>query len=634
MFVSLHDIRLATRLLAVLLFPLSSTSVVAADAVDDAHWAFVQPKRPSVPRLKGDFDVRNPIDRFVIARLKREGLRPSPPAHRNTLIRRAYLDLTGLPPTPADVARFEQDSIRNPQAAFRNLVDRLLASPRFGERIGQNWLDAARYADTTGHAADVPRTMWLYRDWVIDALNSNMPFDQFTIEQLAGDMLPGATDRQKIATGFHRNSMQALGNNPRKEEFRVKGIVDRLETTGRVWIGMTIACAECHDHKYDPISTKEYYRLYAIFNNVPHHGERFGVHGPRIQITHELTGQKITAQVMEEMSQPRQTFVHVRGNFEDPGQRVEPGLPSVLPPLPTGSPANRLTFAKWLVSGDHPLTARVIVNRYWQHYFGIGLVPTSDDFGMRGDPPSHPELLDWLAVEFVESGWDVKALHRLIVTSATYQQSSRASVELIRRDPQNRLLARGARFRLSAEQIRDNALAISGLLVDQVGGPSVFPVQPEGVGQFRDGTAGKWNNSNGAGRYRRGMYTFWQRMSPYPSLILFDAPSRERCCVLRSTTNTPLQALVTLNDPMFVEMASGFASRIMRESAADDVESRLETAFRIALARSPDPDESKRFAEFYNAQRARNGDGEKAELAAWTMVAQVLLNLDETLTRE
>ena len=925
------------------------------------HWAFVKPTRSTPPQVNHDFIIRNPIDRFIFARLERAGLRPSPPARRMTLIRRAYFDLTGLPPSAEDVAQFEQDSIRDPEVAFRNLVDRLLSSPQYGERMAQDWLDAARYADTTGHAADVPRTMWLYRDWVIDALNDNMPFDQFTIEQLAGDMLPEATATQKIATGFHRNSMQALGNNPRKEEYRVKGIVDRLETTGRIWLGMTLACAECHDHKYDPISTKEYYRLYAIFNNIPHHGEQFGVHGPRIavspprakeriaslkrelqrmerakrivpksqatqardkllrdclrgwlqnpavlvrrqnpllhvsfrgqvrahdrkgtavplaesssrftaaafdvigprsgisaiglkdrqaiffphsavpkisgdfsigmwvktrepladlvskydwksgkrsyvfgiggqaddgsepgklyawvseqaatfrgpiiygsisvddgqwhhvavsytagksiqlyvdgkldakadvkgpypervasaplplvigggfrnaeqpnafflrgeladvrvfdrpltgkqlgglaqpelqaldrwlavdsgkppdlakklyaeiqssfpdgsqrlrdlrrQIT-ELEQQQVTAQVMSELTERRSTHVHIRGNFEKLGERVEAGLPAVLPSLPSGAAANRLTFARWLVNGNHPLTARVIVNRYWQHIFGRGLVPTGDDFGVRGDPPSHPELLDWLAVEFVDSGWNVKSLHRLIVTSATYRQTSRATSERIARDPQNLLLSRGGRFRLSAEQIRDNGLAVSGLLDNQIGGPSVFPPQPEGVGQFRDATAGKWSTSTGTQRYRRGMYTFWQRMSPYPSLILFDAPSRERCCVRRSTTNTPLQALVTLNDPVFVEMARAFAKRILGEAGRADVGARIEFAFRLALGRRPDREELKRFTQFYTAQKNRAADAGDAESAAWTVLAQVLLNLDETLTRE
>jgi hypothetical protein len=642
------------------------------------HWAFQSPLRPELPMTANPEWASNPIDRFVLDGLERSGVLVASKADTRTRLRRLSFDLRGLPPSPEELLSSRTEWSR---AAYDRVVDRWLASPAFGEHMAQEWLDAARYADTAGHAADAPRMNWLYRDWVIDALNQNMPFDQFTIEQLAGDMIPGATRNQKIATGFHRNSMQALGNNPRKEEFRVKGIVDRIETTGRVWLGLTVACAECHDHKFDPISTEEYYRIFAVFNNVPHLGEKFQVHGPRLEIRSEedqkawdrheslilekrgdlrslteaeaserktaeieqlkkeiketesakktITKRTLIAQVMEELPEPRKTFVHIRGNFESPGKQVDPGLPAFLSAIPEGEAVNRLSFARWLVDGRNPLTARVMVNRIWTHYFGQGLVTTEDDFGSQGEPPSHPDLLDWLAVEFVESGWDMKALHRLIVTSATYQQSSRRRPELEERDPENRWLARGSRLRLSAEQIRDNALMLSGLMTDRIGGPSVFPLQPAGVGEFRDATAGTWVTSEGVGRYRRSLYTFWQRTSPYPGLTILDAPSRERSCVRRTPTNTPLQALLLLNDPVYVEMADMLAERVM--GSVGDFEARLEYGFQLVLGREPDAEERRQFAAF-DGELGRAGKSDEQD--RWRSIAQVLLNLDETITKE
>ncbi|MDA7510361.1 DUF1549 and DUF1553 domain-containing protein [Verrucomicrobia bacterium] len=658
----------------------SSVGMSHADDVSSSsnHWAFQSPLRPELPMTANPRWASNPIDRFVLDGLKRRGLSASPKADTRILLRRLSFDLRGLPPSPEEFGRFESEWN---QAAYRRLLERWLASPEFGEHMAQEWLDAARYADTAGHAADVPRMNWLYRDWVINALNRNMPFDQFTIEQLAGDMIPGATRAQRIATGFHRNSMQALGNNPRKEEFRVKGIVDRVETTGRVWLGLTVACAECHDHKFDPISTEEYYRMFAVFNNVPHLGQKFQVHGPRLEIRNErdqkewdryeslilekrgvlrslteaeeserkngeieqlnkeikkaenakkaISDRTLIAQVMEELPEPRKTFVHIRGNFENPGKQVVPGLPAFLPVIPEGEAVNRLSFARWLVDGRNPLTARVMVNRIWAHYFGQGLVPTVDDFGSQGDPPSHPDLLDWLAVEFVESGWDMKGLHRLIVTSETYQQSSRRRLELEELDPGNRWLARGPRLRLSAEQIRDQALTVSGLMTDRIGGPSVFPLQPGGVGEFRDATAGTWVTSEGGGRYRRSLYTFWQRTSPYPGLTILDATSRERSCVRRTPTNTPLQALLLLNDPAYVEMADALAQRVI--DLVGDFEARLEYGFQLVLGREPEFDERGRFAAF-DGELGRAGKMDERE--RWRSIVQVLLNLDETITKE
>jgi len=826
---------MVSALLLVLVF---SCIPVLAEESNAAHWAYQRPRPEPLP------GGVHPIDHYVRLRLQREGLAPSARAPGHTLIRRLSFDLRGIPPTADEVRLFLADD--SPRG-WAKLVDRFLASPHFGERLGQNWLDLARYADTSGYAADRTRNMWVYRDWVINAINTNKPFDQFTIEQIAGDLLPEGGVAEKIATGFHRNAMQAKGNNPRKEEFRVKTVVDRLETTGRTWLGLTLECAECHDHKHDPISQREYYQLFAIFNNVPHLGSGYDTHGPKmdfaphdnseraaalkariatlrktaprasspadatllgtwgkghvekdpakfaptgdlsitavlrtrekvadiaskydwksktrsfvfgiggeadkngrpghlfawISSTNEpwngaeihssipvndgrehhvalvfqagksmklfvdgvedkaariignvpdrisvsarplaigagytnsetpnafrfqddlrqvrlytralpdpgqigttgaeiqklqdelaaLRQKPIQIHVMDELPAPRETHVHIRGNFKDRGERVYPAVPAVLPALPKGQKANRLDFAKWLVHPDHPLTSRVAVNYLWQHFFGTGLVATPADFGAMGEAPSHPRLLDWLAVEFVERGWSRKALVRLIVNSETYRQSSVQGPRLQERDPANRLLARMSRSRHPAEQIRDNALAVSALLIPTVGGPPVFPAQPKGLyeetGQNEPGNSNfTWKDSPGDGRYRKSIYTYWKRMLLHPALASFDAPARQVCIARRSITNTPRQALVTLNDPIFHECAQAFARRITREHPR--AEERLEFAFQQCLSRSPDLNEKKKFLEFAN----RGGE------EAWISVATVLLNLDETLTRE
>jgi mono/diheme cytochrome c family protein len=902
------------------------------------HWAFTPPRRPAVPAVANTGLTRNPIDHFVLSRLEREKLSPAPEADRATLIRRLSLDLTGLPPTPAEVDAFLSDKSAD---AYEKVVDRLLASPRYGERMAMLWLDGARYADSNGYQADYERFMWRWRDWVIDAYNANMPFDRFTLEQLAGDLLPepppGTPNRaeqrmrQVLATGFHRNHRINTEGGIVPEEWRVETVADRVETTGNVWLGLTFNCCRCHDHKYDPISQKEYYQLFAFFNNVPESGtgreapvnhppilraprpgdearlreleaaigpaeravkeqeERLAALQPKWEkhaltvkggptwthleptdlratdgvkltrqpdgdlratgratahttytvtaplplkkvtalrlevlpheglpargpgrsengnfvltgVTVEMGGKKVTlasastdfsqanypvaavlggrpdsgwaifprvgqahwavfalekplseegakvtihfdfnshfpghqfgrfrlavsdadtpltpgelpgnirtllaiapekrtpqqqgdlraffrahhagevtaadralqaarkakadfeatlptAMVLAEMPSPRDAFVLIRGQYDKRGEKVTARLPSVLPPLPKGSPANRLGLARWLVDPNHPLTSRVAVNRMWEVFFGAGIVRSTENFGLQGEPPTHPELLDWLAVEFVRNGWDIKAIQRLIVTSTTYRQSSRVTPELLARDPDNRLLARAPRFRLQAEAVRDNALAVSGLLVDRLGGPSVRPYMPQGVWDETNvyGNLRNYRHDKGDGLYRRSLYTIWKRTAAPPSMLLFDSPSRELCTVKRPRTNTPLQALALLNEVTFVEASRVLAERMLSEGGKTP-EEWVRHAFRRAVARQPEEAElrvltaglKKRLERYRSDPEAARkllsvGDHssavklDPAELAACTVTASVILNLDETITRE
>src|SRR5262245_50486684 len=620
------------------------------------HWSLIPPRRPALPKVAEEGWSRNALDRFILAALESRQWKPAAEADRTTLIRRVTLDLTGLPPTPAEVDAFLAD--RSPDA-YEKVVDRLLASSHYGERMALDWLDLARYADTHGFHLDSGRDMWRWRDWVIDAFNRNMAFDQFTIEQIAGDLLPGATLSQKIASGFNRNHMINFEGGAIPQEYHNAYVVDRVNTTTTVWLGVSFACAQCHDHKYDPFTQKDYYRFYAFFYNVPESGldgskgnaapfakaptlvqqqkldtlsvaitqaER-RLKDPAIQkdaaevkrITAarsklrqqraELDKQIPTTMVMQELTQPRETFLLIRGQYDKRGEKVTPAVPAVLPPLPKGSPANRLGLARWLVDRGNPLTARVAVNHFWQSFFGVGLVKTGEDFGSQGEPPSHPELLDWLAVEFVESGWSVKDLVRLIVTSATYRQSSAVAPEVYTRDPENRLLGRGARFRLPAEHLRDQALMVSGLLEREVGGASGFPYQPPGLwrelterGDSRNWSAQFYVQSHGRDLYRRGMYTFWKRTSPPPSLLTFDAPDRESCTVRRSRTNTPLQALVLMNDPTYVEASRKLAERLMKE--ANTTDERIVLACRLTTARKPKAGELAVLRRVYEQQVA------------------------------
>ncbi len=884
------------------------------------HWAFRPIVRPVVPATKNTAWARNPIDRFVLARLEKEGLSPSPEAERATLIRRLSFDLRGLPPGWEEVQAFVNDSRPD---AYERLVDRMLASPQYGERWGRHWLDLARYADSNGFTIDGPRSIWKYRDWVIDAFNRDLPFDQFTKEQLAGDLLPKPTPDQLIATGFHRNTLinQEGGTDP--EQFRIESVVDRTNTTGSVWMGLTVGCAQCHQHKYDPISQREYYELFAFFNNqeeptfqVPTstqtqrlksldqaialaekplkiHDAKFAqglnawesqisqqlqtepewtvlkptelatekgsvlavqdndavfvdfsgpdtdtflvtadlplnnatairlealthislpnkgpgragngnfvlsefevfqgssdaknlapiklIHavadhsqdghpvtaaidgnkqklgwainikggklnvdreaiffpanaiatkqGSRVQFRlHQNSGSKYTlgyfrlsvsdapqqslmlpeplrrilakpkakrskaeqnqllaayqntdaarkpladkvaqlkseredlakaiptTMILRERAKPRETFIHVRGDFLRHGAEVTPDVPRVLPPLKSEHEfPNRLEFAEWLLDPSHPLTARVTVNRIWQRYFGLGFVETENDFGLQSSPPSHPELLDWLSAEFFgPQGWSMKSLHRLIVTSATYRQSSNLRDDLKERDPRNRLLARQTRMRIEAEIVRDASLAACGLLSAKMHGPGVHPPQPAGIYVLTQ-QAKPWPTENGLDRYRRAIYTYFWRSSPYPMLVTFDASDATTTCTRRSRSNTPLQALTLANDAAFVEMAQSLALRILAEAPAYP-EGRLREAFHLAFSREPSnaelsvllPFVEKQQTQFEKAPQAAALAAPKGlpkdvpaiEAATWVAVARVLLNLDEFITRE
>ncbi len=925
------------------------------------HWSLIPPSDATLPEVKDQRWGKNGIDRFILARLEKEGMKPSPDTDKVTLIRRVSLDLTGLPPTPTEVDAFLADDSTD---AYEKVVDRLLASPRYGERMALRWLDLARYADTNGYQIDTERAHWRWRDWVIDAFNKNQPFDQFTVEQIAGDLIPNATLDQKIASGFNRNHRINLEGGSIPEEFRVEYGVDRVETTATVWLGMTMGCARCHDHKYDPITQKEFYQFYGFFNNVPDNGldglngnsvpmipaplkaeqaklaelareqgiadaivkelepkiveaqtpwektlaaEReaeglskgitakfefegsakdasvdrragafdtepkfaSGVYGQAADLdgkkvidlddvgnmertdkfsmgawinsppecdgaiigrmqdvnnafhgynlynqkglihfqligrfpdnmlmmvskgpitpnvwhhvfatydgsskaagvkvyldgkplemtagndtlslsiraavplyiggratTARLTGRvddvriydrvltpeevaqlggsralargavqreakdrtpdqlatlravfleqappemrepgqraadlrkkqqdilnaSPTVMVMAEKEKRDEAHILKRGRYDMPGEKVTAGVPKCLPALPEGAPVDRLALGKWLVDGKNPLTARVTVNRFWEMYFGRGIVKTTENLGAQAQWPSHPELLDWLAIQFVKSGWDVKAMQKLIVTSSTYRQQSKVTKEMLEKDPENMWLARGPRLRLPAEAIRDQALAISGLLVEKIGGPSVKTYQPAGL--WEELTAGggytgqTYVQAKGADLYRRSMYSFWKRTIPPPGMAIFDAPAREVCTVNRSRTNTPTQALTLLNDPVYVEAARKLAERAIAEGGTKPAE-RITHAFRLAVARKPEASEMKILVEDFNFQlanffadpeaatkllavgeSAKNISFDQRELAAYTAVANLILNMDQTITRE
>jgi hypothetical protein len=646
----------------------------------------VAPVRPAVPAVKSKRCVRNPIDAFILARLERNGIVPSPEADRTTLIRRLFLDLTGLPPTPQQAREFVADTRPD---AYEQLVDELLMSPHFGERWGRHWLDLARYADTSGYQIDRPRpSAWLFRDWVIDSFNADQPFDQFTIEQLAGDLLPGATLAQKTAAGFHRLTLSNHEEGVDSEEFRCKAKVDRVNTTATAWLGLTVACAECHNHKYDPISQREYYQLYAFFNNAdeadlpapqPEDAARLEKRkkewdDEQVRLKAAIamaakTNEWNAAQLRKQMARHRRerpraettahsfqestnaplASIHVRGDFLRPGEQVHGATPAVLHKFsPRNASPDRLDLARWIVDPANPLTARVAVNHVWQHLFGRGLVNTPNDFGTRGEPPSHPELLDWLAVSFQSTSeldhatrntqhalaWSRKALIRLIVTSATYRQSSHARRELAERDPLNLLLARQNRLRVESEILRDLHLAASGLLNDEIGGPSFRPVMPEELRKLGNAGAFSWDNSTGPELYRRGLYIFAQRTVPYPTSMTFDQANPCESCPQRERSTTPLQALTLLNHGLFVECDRALAARIAALPGSSTRE-KIESGFELCLTRPPSREELDRLERLYQeALAAPAAKPDEAQATAFLHVAQVLLNLDEFMTRE
>lgn len=636
---------------------------VAEGAKYDIHWSFKKPVRKEVP------EGTHPIDHFVSRKLKESGLEMSGPADRFSLARRLSLDLTGLPPSLEVADEFASSG------DLEALIDRLLDAPAFGEHWARMWLDLARYADTKGYEKDRSRTIWRYRDWVIESLNEDLPFDQFTRDQLAGDLVRDSSPGQILATAFHRNTMENDEGGTDDEEFRVAAVKDRVDTTMQVWMGLTMGCAKCHSHKYDPISLEDYYSFYALFNqtedadrgapvvptptrpqqekikaleeqvrdlteklkSVPEEAGPLKEDLAKVQKELEKTRRSVpSTPIMRELpsGKRRVTRIHRRGNFLDQGEEVKPGLPEVFGTFPEGSGPDRLGVARWLVHPDNPLTARVMVNRVWARLFGRGIVETEEDFGMQGALPTHPELLDWLAVEYREQGWSLKKLLRLIVKSRTYQQSSRISSDRLDRDPRNELLSRGPRFRLTGEMIRDQALASSGLLNHKLGGPSVMPPQPDGIWKSTY-NGSRWENAKGPDRYRRGLYTYLKRTSPYPSLMTFDGGSGEVCQIRRIRTNTPLQALVTLNDPVFLEAAGALAGRMTD----------LAHGFRLVLIRPPTDYELKRLEELYRSmeEHYRKDPSAAADLvasaglekgdAAMIAVANVLLNLDETLMK-
>jgi hypothetical protein len=661
------------------------TRWVAEGAEWKGHWAYLSPVRPRAPEMKSDRAAAGMIDRFVRERAAAAGLEPSPRADARTLVRRLSFDLLGLPPLPSDVEQFEHDKSRD---SYERLVDRLLASPAFGERMAIFWLDLVRYADTTGYHGDNHVDIYLFRNYVIRSFNANKPFDRFTIEQLAGDLVPAPTEETRIASGYNRLLQTTQEGGAQAKEYMAKYTADRVRNVSTVWLGSTLGCAECHDHKYDPFSTREFYSLGAFFADVQE--TVIGVQQPTAfptaaqasaqeAVARELAPMKaikkpsdaeakklaalekrmaelrrqIPTTLISTKVEPRMMRVLPRGNWlNESGAVVSPGVPGVLPSLASsGGRANRLDLAHWLASKQNPLPARVMVNRLWKVFFGQGLVTTLDDFGSQGMPPSHPELLDWLACEFTESGWDVKGLIRKMVMSETYRQTSNVTEPRRLRDPGNRLLARQSRFRLDAELVRDSALALSGLLCEKIGGPSVKPYQPPGYWVFLNFPKRDWTSDRGPDQYRRGLYTYWQRTFLHPSLLAFDASTREECVVDRPRSNTPLQALVLLNDPTFVESARAFAARMIHEGGAS-ARARVERGFQLALSRPPRGQEVPILIDLmqhhFDQYRADPGaarallsaglepnppDIDPVELAAWTSIARVLLNLHETLSR-
>ncbi|MBV7531069.1 PSD1 and planctomycete cytochrome C domain-containing protein [Chitinophaga sp. sic0106] len=633
------------------------------------HWAFVVPATPPIPAVPDPAWTRNAIDYFTLAKMTEKGLSPNPVADQERLLKRLSLDLTGLPPTPERMQRFAKDSSSK---GYEQIVDELLQDSAYGEKMAVHWMDVARYADSHGYQDDNYRSMWPWRDWVIHAFNRNLSYKDFVTWQIAGDMMPAATREQLLASAFNRNHKITEEGGVIDEEYRIEYVTDRTNTFGKSLLGITIECAHCHDHKYDPFSQKEYYQLFAFFNNVTEVGLESVVGGPEtyakkpfMEISREdLNGvlhflnkrdtSRLIVSVMGERDTTRKTYILGRGNYDNPTDEVTPGTPvSVLPFNTNTYPANRLGLARWLFDPANPLTARVFVNQIWQEFFGKGIVKSTGDFGMQGDLPSNPALLDWLAVDFQQHGWNIKRLVKQLVMSATYRQSAVISPEKLKADPENIYLARGPRFRLPAETVRDLVLQSSGLLVHEVGGPSVKPYQP--VGLWEQATSGRgqlstYRQDHGESLYRRGLYTFIKRTVPPPSMMIFDASNRDQCEVKRSATNTPLQALMMLNDPTVLEASRVLASRLMQEGG--NTKQQIQKAFQLIVCRSPQTQETATLLQYYTAQQSyykkerakaaqllHHGEFPMANIpdqAAWAAMMQVITtiyNLEETLSK-
>lgn len=644
---------------------------ISEGAEYERHWAFRSPVKSRLSDLKeGKEQV---IDGFVQERLSRAGFQLQEEATREELIRRVSIDLTGLPPSIEEVDAFVADQSKE---AYSRVVDRLLGSPRYGERMAAWWLDGARYGDSHGYDNDLENAQWPWRNWIIESFNANQPYDQFVTWQLAGDLMPDASDDQIVATGFNRNHRIQTEGGAIEEEWRTEYVMDRVETMGSVFLGLTLSCARCHDHKYDPISQKEFYQLFAMFDGLKEKGFINNLRGsaePRHRYRKsdfEAAVKKLETDIPDakarsgrvkelEAAHPyvmvmrdevdRKAFILKRGQYDDKGEEVDPGLPEAFSPVPEGESLTRLDLARWLVDGEHPLTSRVFVNRIWEQFFGTGIVKTSENLGRQSDWPSHPQLLDWIAVDFVESGWDVKGLIRSIVMSRSYRQSSIIDEERLQRDPENRLLSRGPRTRLQAEMLRDQALFISGLLVERVGGPSWWVYQPAGL-WLEVEKRGTFEQDHGEKLYRRSLYSRIRRTVAPPSMLLFDMPSREMCSVKRTLTNTPLQALALLNEVTYVEAAKKFAERMMTKGGTPG--ERIAWGFRCATSRVAEKEELEILVKGYErrVERYRRdgkaaedllGQGEskvaaylsKPEMAALTTVANVILNLDEVINR-
>jgi len=611
------------------------TAWIAAGAPESPHWSFVAPVVPTPPSEAKDPWCRQPIDGFILRGLHQAELEPSPEADRATLLRRASLDLIGLPPTEAELAAFMADESPD---AFDRVVDRLLSSPHYGERWAAPWLDIARYADTQGYEKDGNRTIWAWRDWVIDALNANMPFDQFTREQLAGDLLPDANERMRVATAFHRNTLNNAEGGTDNEEFRIAAVMDRVATTWNAWMGLSMQCVQCHSHPHDDLTHADYYRFMDFLNQQADADTDDDAPTMPITTAHGAT----QVPVLQELPDAARRTTHRldRGALTSPAEAVQAGTPASLHAFGSTWPRDRRGMVEWIVAPTNPLTARVIVNRAWESIFGTGLVATSSDFGVMGDAPSNPALLDDMAIRFRDGGWDIKRLMRELVLSSTYRQAAVRVGAGVERDPSNRLLWHAPRRRLDAETIRDSALLVSGLLSRTMGGPPVMPPQPDGIWNIVYNGA-KWTNSEGENRHRRAIYTFWRRSAPYPSLMTLDAVDRATCTVRRVRTNTPLAALVTLNDPAFVECAVALARSV------DELEptTAINTMWHRALLRAPVETEHAVLRSLFDAERARYesapadaaavaGEGEKAvRRAAMTSVASAILNTDEFLSR-